>query len=77
MFSFKHLLLSIIVLLGFTTIAQTASLSGKIQDAKTNEGLFGVKVILTGTGKGAVSDGDGNFSIKGFISLDIKIYFSL
>ena len=65
MFSFKHLLLSIIVLLGFTTIAQTASLSGKIQDAKTNEALFGVKVILTGTGKGAVSDGDGNFSIKG------------
>ena len=65
MFSLKHLLLSIIVLLGFTSIAQTASLSGKIQDAKTNEALFGVKVILTGTGKGAVSDGDGNFSIKG------------
>ncbi len=61
----KHLFLSIIVFLGFTSIAQTASLSGKIQDSKTNESLFGVKVILTGTGKGAISDGDGNFSIKG------------
>lgn len=65
MFSLKHLFLSISVLLGFTSIAQTASLSGKIQDAKTNEVLFGVKVILTGTGKGAISDGEGNFSIKG------------
>ena len=65
MFSMKHLFLSIIVFLGFTSIAQTASLSGKIQDSKTNESLFGVKVILTGTGKGAISDGDGNFSIKG------------
>ena len=65
MFAFRYIFLSIIILTGFTSIAQTASLSGKIQDAKTNEALFGVKVILTGTGKGAISDGDGNFTIKG------------
>lgn len=61
----KYFLITIIVFLGFTSIAQNSSLSGKIIDSKTNEALFGVKVILTGTGKGAISDGDGNFSIKG------------
>jgi hypothetical protein len=45
MFAFRYIFLSIIILAGFTSIAQTASLSGKIQDAKTNEALFGVKVI--------------------------------
>ena len=45
--------------------SQNASLSGKITDSKTNEALFGAKVILQGLGKGAVTDGDGNYSLKG------------
>jgi TonB-dependent receptor len=47
------------------TFSQNASLSGKILDSKTNEALFGAKVILQGLGKGAVTDGDGNYSLKG------------
>jgi len=47
------------------TFSQNASLSGKITDSKTNEALFGAKVILQGLGKGAVTDGDGNYSLKG------------
>ena len=46
------------------TFSQNASLSGKITDSKTNEALFGAKVILQGLGKGAVADGDGNYSLK-------------
>ena len=49
----------------FYTFSQNASLSGKITDSKTNEALFGAKVILQGLGKGAVTDGDGNYSLKG------------
>jgi outer membrane receptor protein involved in Fe transport len=47
------------------SFSQNASLSGKITDSKTNEALFGAKVILQGLGKGAVADGDGNYSLKG------------
>ncbi|MEN9913951.1 MAG: hypothetical protein RL528_687 [Bacteroidota bacterium] len=47
------------------TFSQNASLSGKITDSKTNEALFGAKVILQGLGKGAITDGDGNYSLKG------------
>jgi TonB-dependent receptor len=50
------------------TFSQNASLSGKITDSKTNEALFGAKVILQGLGKGAVTDGDGNYSLKGLSS---------
>jgi len=65
MLFFKRLFFSLFFFIGFALNAQNASISGKIQDSKTNEALFGVKVILTGTGKGSISDGDGNFSIKG------------
>jgi TonB-dependent receptor len=68
MLSLNRLFFSLLIFLGFTVNAQNASLSGKVQDSKTNEALFGVKVILTGTGKGAVTDGDGNFAIKGLIA---------
>lgn len=50
------------------TFSQNSSLSGKITDSKTNEALFGAKVILQGLGKGAVTDGDGNYSLKGLSS---------
>jgi TonB-dependent receptor len=68
MLSLNHLFFSLLIFLGFSVNAQNASLSGKVQDSKTNEALFGVKVVLTGTGKGAVTDGDGNFVIKGLIA---------
>ena len=47
------------------SFSQNASLSGKITDSKTNEALFGAKVILQGLGKGVIADGDGNYSLKG------------
>jgi len=68
MFTLKQLSVLLFLVIGFFTFSQTASISGKIIDSKTNEALFGVKVIATGTGKGAISDGDGNYSIKGLTS---------
>jgi len=65
MFSFKNFLVLITTLIVNSIFAQTASISGKVIDSKTNEALFGVKVIATGTGKGAVTDGDGFYTIKG------------
>jgi TonB-dependent receptor len=47
------------------SFSQNASLSGKITDSKTNEALFGAKVILQGLGKGVIADGDGNYSLQG------------
>ena len=43
----------------------TGIISGRVIDAKTNEGLVGVNVIVKGTYYGAASDLDGNFRITG------------
>ncbi len=40
-----------------------SSISGKITDAKTNEALFGAKVMVQGMSKGCVVDADGNYVI--------------
>jgi len=57
-----------LLLIHFTTFAQNANLSGKIQDKKTNEPLIGAKVVLSSSvdsnfRKGALVDLDGNFVI--------------
>ncbi len=41
----------------------TGKVAGKVTDAKTKEGLFGVNVILVGTTYGAAADPDGNYFI--------------
>ncbi|NBX81315.1 MAG: TonB-dependent receptor, partial [Flavobacteriales bacterium] len=65
MFSLKQVLVLFSIAISFIFQAQNASLSGKIQNSKTNEVVEGAKVILTGTGKGAISDIDGKYIING------------
>ncbi|MDN4165309.1 TonB-dependent receptor [Cytophagales bacterium LB-30] len=54
------------VILGFTSSAwaQSTSISGNIVDAKSNEGLVGVNIIVKGKVIGTITDFDGNFALK-------------
>ncbi|NCS87195.1 MAG: hypothetical protein AUK34_02990 [Ignavibacteria bacterium CG2_30_36_16] len=56
---------------------QPGALSGNILDAKTNEPLPGVNIILRGTYYGAATDLNGNFSIKNISpgSYNVEISF--
>ena len=61
----KAYLLFCCSLLSFSAVfAQKGSVSGRILDAKTGEMLIGVTVGIEGTTLGALTDVEGNFSIK-------------
>ncbi len=44
--------------------AQTYTVSGIVKDAKTNEGLAGVNVVVKGTSVGSITDSNGNFTLQ-------------
>ena len=83
----KHLMLMIVLLLGFTALAQAQNISqltGTVTDDKGMP-LPGVSVVIKGTTKGVATDFDGNFSLNnvpkgamlefssvGYKTLDIK-----
>ncbi|MCZ2392637.1 MAG: TonB-dependent receptor [Chitinophagales bacterium] len=50
--------------LGFNAYSQSSTIWGVVKDAATQEGLFGVNVILKGTTNGVSTGFDGDFSIK-------------
>ncbi|WP_026463380.1 TonB-dependent receptor [Adhaeribacter aquaticus] len=43
--------------------AQQGTLSGKIKDKTTGEAIIGATIAITGTGKGTVTDVDGNYNL--------------
>jgi outer membrane receptor for ferrienterochelin and colicin len=57
--------------------AQKTLITGRVTDKKTGEGLPGANVIVPGTYKGAASDLDGNFTIKGLAPGDYNIRASM
>ena len=60
----KKIILSIVLMLiAWSTYAQSGSIVGSILDAKTDEALIGANVIVMGASNGAVADLDGNFTI--------------
>lgn len=67
-----------LVLIGMVCFAkgQTATLSGTITDADTQEPLFGVNIILTGTNLGASSDFDGTYTISGIPAGEFNVQFT-
>jgi len=73
----KFLLTFIAIAVISVSAQETGSISGKITDKKTKEGLVGVNVILKGTYYGAATDFDGNFKIKninpGTYNLEISL----
>lgn len=64
---FITLLFSIIILItGFSAMAQTQVVKGKVLDVQSESPLYGANIILIGSDPliGAVSDPDGNFRIE-------------
>ncbi|MFN6088256.1 MAG: carboxypeptidase-like regulatory domain-containing protein [Cyclobacteriaceae bacterium] len=52
-----------IVLISASAFAQNGSITGKITDYKTKEGLIGANVVIQGTSVGAATDLDGGYTI--------------
>jgi TonB-linked SusC/RagA family outer membrane protein len=66
-------LLLLSVLIPFLTVAQTATVTGKVTD-NTGEGLIGVTVQVVGTNTGTMTDIDGAYAIA--VPRDGKLAFS-
>jgi len=54
--------------------AQERTVSGKVTFAEDGSGLPGVSVVVKGTVKGTITDGDGNYSLAVPASADVLIY---
>jgi hypothetical protein len=61
----KPLLMSLLFMFTFLTgvLAQTRTVSGRVTDQGSGEGLPGVTVLLKGTSTGISTSSDGNFSL--------------
>ncbi len=57
-------LMGIGIMFPHVSTAQTPVIKGQVVDAKTNESLPGVTVVIKGTNQGAATDGSGMYSIK-------------
>ena len=62
----KTLLMSLVLMLTLfqVVLAQTRTVSGRVTDQKTGEGLPGVTVLLKGTSNGVSTNADGAFSLN-------------
>ena len=62
----KFLLMSLVLMLTLLhgAAAQTRTVSGRVTDRKTGDGLPGVTVLLKGTTNGASTNSDGSFSLN-------------
>lgn len=58
------LFLSILFLIGTTGYAQTGSITGTVIDRDTGDPLFGVNILVRGTSFGAVTDFEGEYTIR-------------
>lgn len=56
-------LLSLLVFLGFSQ-AQAQTVSGKVTDGTTGEGIPGVNILIKNTTSGTISDVEGNYSLE-------------
>jgi hypothetical protein len=61
--SVRFLLLSFCITSLLAANGTTGKISGTVTDAKTNEKLFGVSILLEGTSIGAATDADGYYTI--------------
>ena len=71
----KKLLLIVLLLLPLTVMAQNATVSGTITDARTGETLIGATIVDTSSGKGTVTNVYGHYSLtlkRGAVSLKIS-----
>lgn len=52
------------VMLAQTSSAQTLTVKGQVVDANSNESIPGVTILVKGTTKGTITNGDGEYSIQ-------------
>jgi len=64
----------LLVLSGFSGFAQTITITGTVTSAQDSMPIPGANVLVQGTQNGAVTDFDGNYSIK--VSKGKKLVFS-
>ena len=64
MFKLKSILLSVLLLTGFTAFAQQITVTGVVTSSTDGYGVIGAAVMEKGTSNGCVTDLDGNFSLK-------------
>ena len=55
------------IMLAQTSSAQTLTVKGQVVDASSNESIPGVTVLVKGTAKGTITNGDGEYSIQAAI----------
>jgi len=73
----KLLLIQILLFTGYLFSQQTGNLAGVVTDAKTNEPLPGVNVLIKGTYYGAATDINGKYKITGISEGKYNIDVSL
>jgi iron complex outermembrane recepter protein len=65
MTTLKHLAgIFMFILFSFAALAQNQTVKGKVTDASTGSGVEGITIKLKSTGKGVLSDKDGNFILN-------------
>ncbi len=65
--------LLLILVLGLDSLFSQQSISGKIEDIRTGEGLVGATITVDGTNTGAISEANGAFSISTLETDQIKL----
>ncbi|MFT4760569.1 MAG: outer membrane receptor for ferrienterochelin and colicins [Saprospiraceae bacterium] len=69
--------LAFLFLIIFTvSISAQTTVSGKITDAETGEGLIGANILISGTNEGTITDLDGSFNLKSSQALPWSIEVS-
>ncbi|MFB6257880.1 MAG: TonB-dependent receptor domain-containing protein [Flavobacteriales bacterium] len=66
-------ILTLFILLSSLLNAQTATIRGKVISGGSGDPLIGANILVLGTGKGASTDMDGRYSIKGISPGEHKI----
>lgn len=61
--NFKKVSLGVFLMLFSISMFAQSTVSGKITDAESGEGLIGANVIISGTSIGTTTDLDGNYSL--------------
>ena len=64
------------MLMSFCVMAQQASISGKVVDAKTNDPLIGAVILEEGTGQVALTNVEGDFVLMVSAGFPVKIFVS-
>ena len=73
----KWLSLLVISLLFTCSVFAQTTISGKVTDGDTQEGLVGVSVVVKGTSTGTATDIDGSFSIQTNVKKPFTVIFSM